>query len=159
LQKIKDPKIHFWEQVDKAHGPVPPALKTKCWVWTKGKYNSDGYGAASFHGKSYLAHRLAWFFTFGAWPKDNICHKCDNPLCCRPSHLFDGTDQDNVDDREKKKRGFNRNNVKLKESEVIAIRKEYALGKTSHHKLALKYGVTKPSIGYILRGQTWRHLE
>ena len=157
--KIENPEAHFWKQVDKLNGPVHPDLKTRCWVWTKGRYNSDGYGAAPFKGGSYLAHCLAWFLTFGFWAENHVCHRCDNPLCCRPSHLFEGTDQDNVDDREKKHRGVHRNNVKLTEAQVLAIRKEYVIGKTTHRKLGIKYGVTKTSIGYILRGKSWRHLE
>jgi hypothetical protein len=156
--KIKDPEKHFWKQVNKLSGPVHPTLKTRCWLWTGGRYNSDGYGAAPFEGVSYLAHRLAWFFKFGVWAENHVCHKCDTPLCCRPSHLFEGTDQDNVDDREKKRRGFNRNNVKLTEDKVLAIRKEYAVGKTTHRKLAKKYDVTHTSIGYIVRDESWRQL-
>ena len=156
---IKNPEKHFWEQVNKLTGPIHPELKTRCWLWTKGIYNGDGYGAAPFKRVSYLAHRLAWFFMFGSWPAGLACHKCDTPLCCRPSHLFEGTDQDNAKDRDKKGRGFYRNNVKLTEAQVLSIKKEYATGKTTHRKLGLKYGVSKTSIGYIVRGKSWGHLE
>lgn len=159
MRKIEDPEKHFWRKVDKLNGPVHPVLKTKCWLWIGGLYSTQwGYGAAHLDGKTYLAHRLAWFFTFGDWPKNLACHKCDDPLCCRPSHLFNGTDQNNVDDREKKHRGVQRNNVKLTAAQVLAIHKEYAEGKTTHRKLASKYGVTHASVGYILRGKSWGSL-
>ena len=78
-----------------------------CHVWTNGR-NSKGYGTMKVNGKSVSAHRLAWEFANGTIP-DGLCvlHKCDNPPCCNPDHLFLGTRKDNNDDRDAKGRNIN----------------------------------------------------
>lgn len=66
-----------------------------CWIWI-GDTGSNKYGYFSLQGRRYLAHRIAYFFEH---PSDSqnllVCHKCDNPSCCNPNHLFLGTDLDN----------------------------------------------------------------
>ena len=88
-----------------------------------------------------------------------VCHKCDNKLCVNPDHLFLGTHQDNVNDRERK----NRNNhvvcekvptSKLTEGEAIKIRNS----KLSSRKLAKIYGLNKTSVLDIKNGVNWKHL-
>lgn len=83
----------FWEKVKKTEG---------CWEWLSAKAN--GYGVFGCNGKSVYATRLIWFFTYGEWPKNYMCHTCDNPSCVNPKHLFDGTAKDNYDDAVKKNR-------------------------------------------------------
>ena len=107
----------FWAKVDK-NGPVPehrPELG-KCWVWT-GKTNSGGYGrtTAGRRGKKELCHKLAWTYSVGPIPQPIhdpsrgvmgtcVLHKCDNPSCCNPQHLFLGTQYANIADRHAKGR-------------------------------------------------------
>jgi hypothetical protein len=78
-----------------------------CWEWTAYKKPS-GYGQTRIGGrggKHYLAHRLSWIVHFGDIPDGmHVCHKCDNPPCVNPKHLFLGTNSDNIKDRVSKGR-------------------------------------------------------
>lgn len=75
-----------------------------CWNYTAYK-NADGYGRMRANGKKVLAHRFSYENKFGSIPSGLlVCHKCDNPSCVNPDHLFLGTDLDNVRDSIKKNR-------------------------------------------------------
>ena len=78
----------------------------ECWVW-KGKAGTDGYARIKSKGKMIRVHRASFAVEHGFIPPSDrlICHDCDNPLCVRPKHLFEGTGKDNAEDREAKGRG------------------------------------------------------
>ncbi|KKM02552.1 hypothetical protein LCGC14_1783330 [marine sediment metagenome] len=77
----------------------------ECWVWT-GTRQSQGYGILYVEGEPVLAHRFAWAFENGPVPEGiQVLHHCDNPPCTRPSHLFLGTQKDNMQDMANKGRG------------------------------------------------------
>lgn len=138
----------FWSKIAKA-GP------DECWEW-KAFRNWDGYGMMYFHGRDHRANRIAWMITFGDIPKGmNVCHKCDNPPCCNPNHLFLGTQLDNMSDCAKK----GRNVAKLSESEVAEIKREYFSGRSSQVELARKYSVRGNIIFEIVTGKTWSWVE
>lgn len=83
--------VRFWRSVQKCEGDG-------CWLWT-GYTINGGYGIISVCGKGIGAHRFSYELNVGPLEKGKmICHKCDNPLCVRPDHLFQGTARDNVID-------------------------------------------------------------
>jgi hypothetical protein len=75
-----------------------------CWPWIASRAKSSSgkwgdYGISRVGGEFHYAHRMAWELVFGPIPAGLfVCHRCDNPPCCNPSHLFLGTPQDNVSD-------------------------------------------------------------
>lgn len=93
VDKIVNP---FWSQVDKSGD---------CWVWI-GHKDQDGYGIIAFGQISYRAHRVAYAAEVGEiTPGMLVCHRCDNPSCVRPSHLFLGDHLVNQRDKWTKNRG------------------------------------------------------
>ncbi len=85
----------FWSKVEKTDG---------CWNWKSG-CDSDGYGRFGRPTGLCKSHRIAWTLSYGIIPP-GLCvlHKCDNRACCRPDHLFLGTNADNTTDRTRKGR-------------------------------------------------------
>lgn len=150
--KIKcSPKEHF----DKKYRVTPG-----CWIWVAG-INSRGYGQF-YDGKTrHRAHRFSWEFHFGPIPKEMcVCHRCDNPLCVNPDHLFLGTQQENTADRTRKNRTariFGEQNASsiLTEEEVLKIHQMTE----SHARVAALFGVKRYTIYSIRRGLSWPHLH
>lgn len=153
----KKDKARFWAKVDKSAGP------DGCWLWTACKFH-DGYG--QFHGakRTLKSHRVAWMLANGQIKRGIcVCHRCDNPACCNPAHLFLGTHMANMIDRDLKQRGNPRVGVlngraKLTESDVLYMRKAYHLGDESIASLAKKYHMGTTAIKYTLNGRAWKHL-
>lgn len=78
----------------------------ECWVW-EGYVNQDGYGRVRYRGRLQLAHRIAW--QMEGWAIGTgmrILHTCDNPRCVNLTHLFEGTQADNITDMLSKRRGY-----------------------------------------------------
>lgn len=89
-------------RVDKSGGP------DACWPWT-GLTTAAGYGVVQVRGQNHYAHRLTLEIETGDLGDLKACHRCDNPPCCNPSHLFRGTDGDNLADAHAKGRRDNVN--------------------------------------------------
>lgn len=158
----KTARDRFFEKINKLGRQMPhvPELGC-CWEWT-GKNVVDGYGRLGTRNKAYLAHRFCWAACVGEIPEEmQVLHKCDNRLCVRPSHLFLGTNLENVRDKESKGRGCQpfgerHANAKFKESDILKIRKLISEG-VSCLKISKIYNVSSVTIDYINHRKTWRH--
>lgn len=131
----------------------------KCWLWLGG-HNSYGYGRYK-SGKDGLAHRYMWVTLNGVIPDGMVVmHSCDTPSCVNPDHLSLGKNKDNVADKVSKGRQAKGESIagsKLKESDVLAIRKEYKFRVRTYSFLAKKYGVSKDLVQKVVRRIYWRH--
>ncbi len=127
-------------------------------MWMTGKY-PNGYGHFCYIGKTSSAHRASWLIHRGPIePGLCVLHKCDNPGCVRPDHLFLGTNDDNVADRGAKNRtarGERHGSAKLTTENVAEIRAARAKNR-SLPELAERFGVSKSLICQIAKGKVWK---
>ena len=128
--------------------------------------DTRGYGeiGAGRAGAGVLrAHRLAWEFAYGPIPTGaQVLHRCDNPPCCNPSHLFLGTHQDNMADKVAKGRqtgpkGERHPRALITDADVVAIREAHARGATNV-ALGRQYGIAPNSVSSIVHRVTWGHV-
>lgn len=122
----------------------------ECWPWMGSRLPS-GYGhnvSIGFREKGY-AHTFA-FELYYEVIADQVCHRCDNPPCCNPYHLFNGTQSDNIRDALRKGR-----KGKLSYGIAEEIRSSYLIGDTSYGQLAKQYDVTRRTIADVIVGKTW----
>lgn len=138
-------------------------VSTGCWNWL-GARNLGGYGAMRHEGKCTRPHRAVFQLVHGVILPSTIdvCHECNNRLCCNPDHLFQGSRAENMADCIKKGRfccvpvlsGDASPNSKLTSDQVREIRCD----SRSNRALAKVYGVDKNTIGNIRLKKTWRSL-
>lgn len=151
-------------------------IKSKCWI-AKGHRMKSGYVIVYKGGERFYAHRLSYKMSFGEIPKGiYVCHKCDNPPCYRPSHLFLGTQKDNLQDMVKKGRaafgdrngarthpdkhikGEKHVNAKLNLNDVVNIRKYYSEKKFNIYELAKKYKVSAATISLTINKKRYANI-
>ena len=150
------------DRLDKsAPPPIHDPTLGNCWIFTGG-LSDGGYGKCSSNAvKEDAAHRLSYALKFGPIPKDvMVLHKCDVRRCCRPSHLYLGDVQRNMDDREahgKSTRGTGNGRAKLTENQVREIRRRRANGE-GIVPLSREFGVTNPLISAIAKRKIWKHV-
>lgn len=150
---IETAKKRFLDKTKRAHNG--------CLMWLGATGGGGRYGSVGFMGKPQLAHRVSWKIFNGHFPDDLcVCHKCDNGFCVEPSHLFLGTQEDNVLDMENKKRSNHpskskHGRAKLTENEVEEIRKLHSEG-TAIRAIARMYpAVNRTTIANVIHGRTW----
>lgn len=160
----EDPVIRFWRSVNQ-EGPVCPRLG-RCWVWTKhlGRRNK---GIIWVGGQPIYASRFSYEQFVGEIPEGMyVCHKCDNPHCVRPSHLFVGSQDDNMKDMKSKGRanrptGETNGRAKLTDEAVNFIRSNYVARSPefSQSRLAAMFNVSVITIQQVLYRKRWNHLD
>jgi len=145
-------------------GPADPI--TGCREWLRGK-QGRGYGMATWEGRRVLAHRLAYELARGPIPDGHyVCHKCDNPGCVEHTHLFTGTQRENIHDciakgRKRVAVGTACGSAKLTDEAVASILARYRPWdrKNSLHVLGREYGVDHKTVSRIVRGEGWKHIQ
>jgi len=153
----------FWSKVRKE-----PGAKA-CWEWTASKrhgYGNFGVGSRSDGTRTVMsAPRVSWIMTYGDIPDRLwVLHKCDNPACVRPNHLFLGTHGHNMKDMATKNRrkgplGQSHPDAKLTDDQVKEIRTRYSREAANGKLLASEYGVSNVMIYRIAKRLNWRHIK
>ena len=150
----------FWSHVKKGD-------PDQCWVWD-GCKDGLGYGMFRLGGLGVVrCHRIAMmlFLDRELNRSEKVLHKCDNPSCCNPHHLYVGTQQDNVNDRESRgrsnrRRGLQHGGSKATEQEVIKIRRLYYGSRCRLREIAIDFpNLSMSCIWSIISGKTWSHID
>ncbi len=152
--KYEDNEARFWRKVEKLDG---------CWLWRGTiRIKNQGYGA--FHvrvgvNKRYrmeYAHRYAFLLAHGRAPNGGLRHCCDTPACVNPAHLTEGTQADNIRDRDTRgrtARGERNGNAKLSDAQRKAVFVLRTEGLTQK-QIAQRFGVSRPCISHVLARDT-----
>lgn len=152
VYKRKTLEERFWSFVKKTDS---------CWLWTGTKW--EGYGIISaWNPKQRVlkAHRLSWEIHNGKIPKGKgyygtcVLHKCDNPSCVNPKHLWLGTQKDNLIDMRKKGRGY----AKLSTEDIKKIRSLYVPHRFSQQKIADLMGLNRGTVRDVTLNKTWKNV-
>lgn len=132
-----------------------PDNQDECWIWT-GCRTSTGYGKASMLNRPLKAHRVSWLIHQGDIPAGlYVCHTCDNRICVNPSHLFLGTDLDNIKDAKIKKRfahGERNARCRLSARQISQIRDMVSSG-VKQVRVSESFGITHQHVSKIINGQ------
>lgn len=144
-----------------------PEPMSGCWLWL-GAIDSKGYGHISNGPRRIMASRASWLLAHGSFPNNlYVLHRCDNPACVNPDHLFLGTHQDNMDDMMAKGRravgdkvaskGENHPGAKLKDADIINIRRDHKNGEPQT-SIAKRLNMSLPPINQIVNRKSWKHI-
>jgi predicted XRE-type DNA-binding protein len=147
----------FWSKVDQSGD---------CWIWTGKLHRDDGWGYGRFYVHTQegtitvKVHRLAYMITYGDIPSGLcVCHRCDNPRCIRPDHLFLGTNLDNIQDMVQKgrqARGERNGLSRFTSEQVRSMRHLYTVDRMRQAEIARVFGVDRRTVNRIVRYQLWR---
>jgi hypothetical protein len=179
VSKIKCIPIPYLspKAIARFYSKVGPERPDGCRDWN-GSFDGQSYGRfkARPHPMPIRAHRIAYFLHYGVDPYPlRICHTCDRPSCVEPSHLWAGTDADNVADKVKKGRcprgdnhpfrihperiphGEAHCNAKLTQEDVDNIRVLYRCIGYTQYEIADMYELSQSYVGRIVRNQAWKN--
>ena len=140
----------FWAKVIKTNN---------CWEWA-GHCKPNGYGNTTWERKTRYAHRVsAWLSNIidGLDSEVSVLHKCDNPRCCNPNHLFAGSRADNSRDMTHKNRQARGNKIRIAKLDEKTV-KEIRNSDESQQSLARKYGVHRTTVGAVINKTSWKHI-
>ena len=139
----------FWNKVQKS---------SDCWIWLGSKLVSGGYGRLSSICGRERAHRFSYEIHYGLIPVGmNVCHKCDNPVCVRPDHLFLGDQESNLKDASAKGRlKFVKG---LSEKEVVALNDLWATGELTQGDLGRIFGINQSQVSRWIKKATLMNLN
>lgn len=144
----------FWSKVETGR---------ECWTW-KASCLPNGYGSFKWRGRNHQAHRVAWQIVNNRLlePGEYVLHRCDNVACCRPDHIFAGSQQDNMRDmlakgRDEYAMGEQHYQAQLTAAQVQEIRRRRNSGE-SGRALAKEFGVKPATICDVHRRRTWKHI-
>ena len=144
--------VKFWKKVNYSGGP------NTCWPYVS-TIRPNGY--RMYRGRT--AHRYAYYLKYGPIPEGLLaCHKCDNPACVNPDHLFLGTPMDNTTDMIRKGRacyGTKNPGAKLNDMDVRTMRKLYKTGGYTTRDLASKFSISRALAWGIVAGDKWAHVK
>lgn len=162
-KNMTDEELRVWLLSQCEEQPAPyPELEGPCRIWARCT-ERRGYGNIKYHGSTVRAHRLVFRLTYGRWPTDHICHKCDRRACINLAHLFEGSNHDNVADMVQKQRqrgaaGEENGRAKVGKENVREIRvlADQGLAQT---KIAALFDLSRTQVGNIVRRENWRHVD
>jgi hypothetical protein len=156
---LKENMVHQ-KYIDRMLNSLTYNAVTYCWE-SSYSLNPCGYAQIKIDHKVKTAHRVMYQYIYGNIPLDKPCilHRCDNPKCCNPMHLYAGTMQNNSIDRENRHRsnhpyGEKHWATKLTEAQVIEIR----ASNETQIVLAQRFKVSQPIIHYVKTYRTWKHI-
>jgi hypothetical protein len=148
----------FWDRMRRT--------ESGCWEW-QGAHDPWGYGNLGVAGVFKKAHRYAYELAVGPIPDGmDVCHRCDNPPCCNPDHLWLGTERQRSHDARTKGRlksqpptGEASPHAKLTADQVREILELWASGDYRQRDLAGRFGVSEGAISKVVTGRKWKHLH